>query len=154
MMAGTFYWFPDKVLLGDDDEEEDEPETAAEKRAAKKEATAGSSEEDRPTSGRAPVVDFAVLLLLPAAVIGGLFYLVWTHHALTRLELAIATIVISAAVFLSSVFVVKHEGHEAKKSGRPAPAGLVWTLLAFWSAGTFIFVVLAVSWIQKYGLKW
>jgi len=103
---------------------------------------------------KTPWLDYAALLFLPVVVIIALLYLVWTHTVLGKIGLGVATLAIPLAIVLLSWFVIKHEGHQVKKTGQPAPAMLTWGLLAFWVAAVFIFVVCLVSWIQKFALHW
>jgi hypothetical protein len=113
-----------------------------------------SPQADTVSPGRVPLLDYAVLLMFPVAVIAGLSYLIWMHHVLTQLQLALFNVAWPAAIFLVSYFVVRHEGYHVKKTGKPAPMRLGWTLVAFWVVAVFIFVVCAVNWIAKFGLKW
>ncbi|HZV35271.1 MAG TPA: hypothetical protein VFB72_11915 [Verrucomicrobiae bacterium] len=103
---------------------------------------------------RLPLLDFAMMLAFPAAVIIGLSYLVWMHHVLTQLELALLTLCVPGAIVLVSYFVVRHEGHHVKKTGKPAPERFLWSIIALWVLAMFIFVVCLVSLIQKFWLKW
>jgi hypothetical protein len=105
-------------------------------------------------SQKTPWLDYVALLFLPVAVVATLLYLAWTHTVPGKLGLGVATVAIPLAVVLLSWFVMKHEGHQVKKTGKPAPAMLMGSLLAFWIAALFIFVVCLVTWIQKFALQW
>ena len=107
-------------------------------------------EPTRGVSPKTPWFDYTALLLLPITVVVGLLYLVWTHTVLGKLVLGVATIAIPLAVVLLSWFVIKHEAHQVKKTGKPAPGMLMGGLLAFWLAAVFIFVVCLVTWVQKF----
>jgi hypothetical protein len=149
--SGKYYLFPDP----DEPEDSSPPrKRAAQKRSAKVSDASNAETGAVAIADKTPWLDFGLILLLPVTVVVWLLYLVWTHTVLGRLGLAAATVAIPAAVVLVSWFVVQHEGHQVKKTGKPAPMTLMWGLLAIWAAAVFVFVVCLVSWIEKFGFQW
>ena len=142
--GACLYFLPDR----DRDDKSDEGAEVC----VRKKATAGA--EGGTKTVPTPWLDFAMILLVPVLVVGWMLYLVWTHAVLGWQGLAVVTVAIPAAVVLMSWFVVRHVGHQVKRTGRPAPAALVVGLLLFWCAAVFVFVVCLVSLIQKFGLRW
>lgn len=96
----------------------------------------------------------AGIILFGLAVLGWLMHGVWIHAIFNGFELAIAALGFPLAVVLVSYFVMRMAANHFKKSGLRAPEGLLWTLVVFWCAATFVFIFCIVPLIWKIGLNW